>query len=310
MITSRWVVMLGVVLMIAGCAMVQTQGGIPGVVAPGIEPELVQEGFTFTEGPVGTMDGGLYFTHLLGANRIYRLDASGKISVFRENSNGTNGLAFTPTGDLVGAEGRGKRISKIGQDGTAAELTHGDGEKPLMAPNDLIVDANGGIYFTDPGPPPVVPGRKAYVYYLPARATKALVVDDAIVRPNGLILTLDGKMLIVADSVADTMYAFDVQSDGTITNKRTFIRLRDIPHGEQSGADGIAIDHDGRIYVTTIAGVQVFDNMGKYLGTIRLAHKPSNVAFSGPGKRRLYITTHEGLYQIQTLTQGPERLGK
>ena len=302
--------MLGVVLMIAGCAMVQTQGGIPGVVAPGIEPELVQEGFTFTEGPLGTMDGGLYFTHLLGANRIYRLDASGKISVFRENSNGTNGLAFTPTGDLVGAEGRGKRISKIGQDGTAAELTHGDGEKPLMAPNDLIVDANGGIYFTDPGPPPVVPGRKAYVYYLPARATKALVVDDAIVRPNGLILTLDGKMLIVADSVADTMYAFDVQSDGTITNKRTFIRLRDIPHGEQSGADGIAIDHAGRIYVTTIAGVQVFDNMGKYLGTIRMAHKPSNVAFSGPGKRRLYITTHEGLYQMQTLTQGPERLGK
>jgi gluconolactonase len=310
MITSRWVVMLGVVLMIAGCATVQTQSGIPGVVAPGIEPELVQEGFTFTEGPLGTMDGGLYFTHLLGANRIYRLDASGKISVFRENSNGTNGLAFTPTGDLVGAEGRGKRISKIGQDGTAAELTHGDGEKPLMAPNDLIVDANGGIYFTDPGPPPVVPGRKAYVYYLPARATKALVVDDAIVRPNGLILTLDGKMLIVADSVADTMYAFDVQSDGTITNKRTFIRLRDIPHGEQSGADGIAIDHDGRIYVTTIAGVQVFDNMGKYLGTIRMAHKPSNVAFSGPGKRRLYITTHEGLYQMQTLTQGPERLGK
>jgi gluconolactonase len=310
MITSRWVVMLGVVLMIAGCATVQTQSGIPGVVAPGIEPELVQEGFTFTEGPLGTMDGGLYFTHLLGANRIYRLDASGKISVFRENSNGTNGLAFTPTGDLVGAEGRGKRISKIGQDGTAAELTHGDGEKPLMAPNDLIVDANGGIYFTDPGPPPVVPGRKAYVYYLPARATKALVVDDAIVRPNGLILTLDGKMLIVADSVADTMYAFDVQSDGTITNKRTFIRLRDIPHGEQSGADGIAIDHDGRIYVTTIAGVQVFDNMGKCLGTIRMAHKPSNVAFSGPGKRRLYITTHEGLYQMQTLTQGPERLGK
>lgn len=310
MITNRLVVMLGVVLMIAGCATVQTQGGIPGVVAPGIEPELVQEGFTFTEGPLGTMDGGLYFTHLLGANRIYRLDASGKISVFRENSNGTNGLAFTPTGDLVGAEGRGKRISKIGHDGTAAELTHGDGEKPLMAPNDLIVDANGGIYFTDPGPPPVVPGRKAYVYYLPARATKALVVDDAIVRPNGLILTLDGKMLIVADSVADTMYAFDVQSDGTIANKRTFIRLRNIPQGERSGADGIAIDHDGRIYVATIAGVQVFDNMGEYLGTIRIAHRPSNMAFSGPGKRTLYITTHEGLYQMQTLTRGPERLGK
>jgi len=307
---SPLLTVLGAVLMSAGCASVQTQGGIPGVVAPGVEPELVQEGFSFTEGPLGTADGGLYFTDLRQANRICRLDAGGMISVFREKSDGTNGLAFTPTGDLVGAEGAGKRVSKIGPDGKSTELTRGDGEKPLMAPNDLIVDAKGGIYFTDPGPRPVVPGRKAYVYYLPAGAAKAFAVDDGIVRPNGLTLTLDGKTLIVADTVGDTMFAFDVQPDGTLRNKRPFARLRDIPQGADSGADGIAIDRDGRIYVTTVTGVQVFDKAGRYLGTIKVARQPSNVAFSGPGKRTLYITAREGLYRVQTLTQGAERLGK
>lgn len=304
------VAIAGAVLISAGCASVQTRGGIPGAVAPGVEPELVQEGYIFTEGPLGTTDGGLYFTDLREANRIYRLDANGKISVFRENSNGTNGLAFTRSGDLVGAEGTGKRISKIGPDGKATELTRGDGEKPLMAPNDLIADANGGIYFTDPGPRPLVPGRKAYLYYLPVGATKALALDDGIARPNGLILTLDSKTLIVADTVGETMFAFDVQPNGTVRNKRPFIRLRDIPQGEESGADGIAIDRDGRIYVTTITGVQVFDKTGEYLGTIRVARRPSNIAFSGPSKRTLYITAREGLYRVQTLTQGPDRLGK
>jgi gluconolactonase len=298
------------VLTCAGCASVQPQGGIPGVAAPGVEAELVQEGYIFTEGPLGTADGGLYFTDLREANRIYRLDAAGKISVFRENSNGTNGLAFTRSGDLVGAEGAGKRISRIGPDARSSELTQGDGAKPLMAPNDLIVDAKGGIYFTDPGPRPLVSGRKAYVYYLPAGASKALVLDDGIVRPNGLILTLDGKTLIVADTVGDTMFAFDVRPDGGVANKRAFFRLRDIPQGEESGADGIALDREGRIYVTTITGVQVFDRTGGYLGTIKVPRRPSNVAFSGPGKRTLYITAREGLYRLQTLTQGPDRLGK
>jgi gluconolactonase len=179
-----------------------------------------------------------------------------------------------------------------------------------MAPNDLVVDPKGGIYFTDPGPRPVVAGRKAYVYYLPAGSAQALAVDDSIVRPNGLILTLDYKTLIVADTVGDTLFAFVVQPDGTLVNKQPFIKLNDIPDGKESGADGIAIDREGRVYVTTITGVQVFDRRGQYLGTIKLPRKPSNVAFSGPGKRTLYITAQEGLYLLPTLTQGPERLGK
>jgi gluconolactonase len=311
MSVRRGIAMLsGVLLLSAGCASMKAPGGIPGVVAPGVAAELVQQGYVFTEGPLGTPDGGLYFTDLRTANRIYRLDPRGTISVFRENSEGTNGLAFTSKGELVGAEGAGKRISRIAADGKPTELTRGDGERLLMAPNDLIVDVKGGIYFTDPGPRPVVPGRKAYVYYLPAGTSKAVALDDSIVRPNGLILTLDGKTLIVADTVGDTLFAFDVRSDGTVTNKRAFARLRDIAAGMESGADGVALDREGRLYVTTFTGVQVFDKAGQYLGTIAVPRQPSNVAFAGPGKRTLYITAREGVYRVETLTAGPERLGK
>jgi len=307
---SLLVAMVGAVLMFMGCASVQTQGGMPGVVAPGVEAELVREGYMFTEGPLGTPDGGLFFTDLREANRIHRLDPSEKISVVREKSDRANGLAYTRGGVLVAAEQLGKRISAIGPDGRATELTRGDVVRPLLEPNDLIVDAKGGIYFTDPGPRPVVPGRKAYVYYLPAGTAKAIAVDEGIVRPNGLTLTLDGKTLLVDDTVGVTVFVFDVQPDGTLRNKRLFTRLHDIPAGGDSGADGMAIDRDGRIYVTTLTGVQVYDGAGQYLGTIKIPRQPSNVAFSGPGKRTLYITAREGLYRVQTLTQGPDRLGK
>src|SRR5262249_39517003 len=95
----------------------QSPTRIAGVVAPGAAPPWVQEGFVFTEGPVGTPAGGLYFSDIR-PNRIYRLDTNGEISLVREQTNGANGLAVTREGDLLAAEGDGKRISKRSRDGT------------------------------------------------------------------------------------------------------------------------------------------------------------------------------------------------
>jgi gluconolactonase len=287
-----------------------TAPDIPRVVAAGSVVELVQEGFVFTEGPVATADGGIFFSDIRTANRTYRLDPAGKVTVAREHTNGANGLALARNGDVLAAEGDGKRISRIDAKGKVVTLTEGSAGRPLLAPNDLIEDAKGGIYFTDPGPRPVVPGRKAYVYYLPARATSPIVVDDEVVRPNGLTLTPDGKTLIVDNTVDDTIYAYDVQPDGRVRNKRPFAKLHDIPPGEESGADGLAIDRDGRLYVTSLTGVQVVDKTGQYLGTIKIPRQPANVAFAGPEKRTLYITAREGLYRLRMLSQGPDRPGK
>jgi len=140
----------------------QAPEGIAGVLAPSVVPELVQEGFVFTEGPLGTADGGLYFSDIR-VSRVFYLDPTGKISVVRENTNGANGLALTRDGELLFAEGDGKRITKRDKDGTITNVTEGPPGVPLLAPNDLLVDSKGGIYFTDPGPRPVVPGRPTYV---------------------------------------------------------------------------------------------------------------------------------------------------
>jgi sugar lactone lactonase YvrE len=124
-----------------------------------------------------------------------------------------------------------------------------------MAPNDLVADARGGIYFTDPDLD--LPGRK-----VPTCITRptcitcrpaTVVVDDQIVRPNGLVLTPNGKTLIVSDTAGDAVFAYDMRTDGTATNKRIFAMLCDVPAGRESLADGMAVDRDGRLYVTTSA---------------------------------------------------------
>ncbi len=293
----------------APSAVAQSPAGIAGIVAPGVAPELVQENFVFTEGPVGTAEGGLYFSDIR-ANLTYYLEPGGKISVVRRDTNGANGLALTRDGELLFAEGDAQRISKRGRDGAVTTLTAGPQGKPLLAPNDLIVDAKGGIYFTDPGPRPVVAGRPTYVYYLAAGAKEPVLVDGAVARPNGLTLTNDGKSLIVDDTIGETVFAYDVEPDGSVKNKRPFVKLRDIPAGMESGADGMVIDREDRVYITTVAGIQVFDPKGQYLGTIKAGRQGANVAFAGPDNRTLYITAREGLYRVKTLAQGPDRLGK
>jgi gluconolactonase len=290
-------------------AMAQTSAGIPGVLAPGATPELVQENFKFTEGPLGTAEGGLYFSDI-PVNKTFYLDPGGKIAVVRENTNGANGIAFGKDGELLFAEGDGKRISKRNKDGSMTTLTEGPAGKPLLSPNDLILDGKGGIYFTDPGPRPVVPGRPTAVHYLPAGAKEPVLIDGEVARPNGLTLTNDGKTLIVDDTIGPTVFAYDVQPDGSVKNKRPFATLHDIPAGKESGADGLAIDRNDRVYITTVAGVQVFDAKGGYLGTIKAGRQGANVAFAGPGKHTLYITAREGLYKVDTLAQGPDRPGK
>src|SRR3977135_854357 len=130
----------GAVVLLAEAAHAQSPGGIAGVVAPGVVPELVQEGFVFTEGPVGTPDGGLYFSDIR-PNRIHYLDPRRKTRLGREQTNGENRHEETRGGDLSGGEGEGKRIRKRSGDGTVTTVTEGIAGKPFLSPNDVLVDA-------------------------------------------------------------------------------------------------------------------------------------------------------------------------
>jgi gluconolactonase len=304
----RSTLMLVMALLLPVEALSQDQAAdIAGVVAAGTTVELVKEGFQFTEGPVGTPDGGLYFADVR-ASIMYRLHPSGDINVFRDNTAAAGGLAFDRAGNLLAVEAEGKRIIRIDSRGAvgviAAQAATG---QAFLRPNDLIVDRRGGIYVTDPGP--IGHKGKAFVYYVRPDGPVLLVSDD-IRFPNGLTLTRDEKVLLVADSRGNIIFAFDIQNDGNAINSRPFAHLQGIPEGKLSFADGMALDSAGRLYVTTLTGIQVFDAGGTYLGTIRVPRQPTNLAFSGPDKRTLYITAREGLYRLIMLSQGPDRPGK
>jgi gluconolactonase len=311
---------LPLAIALAACTLpllAQTSAGIPGVVAPGVKPELVQEGFVFTEGPVGTYDGGLFFSDI-GSKTIYHMDPEGKITIARGNTLGANGLALNAS-ELYAAEGSGKLISRGNQNGRVATVIESTDAAPLGAPNDIIFDSRGGFYFTDPGAAPLDPkdtNRHGKVYYVASNGGREpLLVDDKIAFPNGLTLTPDGKALLVDDTLGDTIWAFDLQpkkskkKPQTGVAKAAFAKIPELTNGV-SMSDGMAVDREGRVYVATGAGVQVFDKKGKSLGTIKVPRPPSNVAFSGPDKRTLYITARQGLYKVKMLAQGPDRAGK
>jgi gluconolactonase len=135
-----------------------------------------------------------------------------------------------------------------------------------------------------------------------------VLLDHEIQRPNGLTLSLDGKTLFVDDTEGENVYAFDVELDGSVSNRRIFVKLRDLepgPLGPRSRADGMAIDSVGRLYVATSSGIQVIHPAGRYLGTIRLPAVARNLAFGGPDRHTLYLTALQTLYRVHLLVDGP-----
>jgi gluconolactonase len=290
-------------------AAVAAQTGTPairGVVAAGTAIEVVEEDVGGTEGPIGLPDGSVIYT---GSNVINRVAPDGALSVYIAKTNGANGLSMDAQGRLYATETGsepGPRITVIapaGQERVVADAYMG---KPLIRPNDLIVDARGGVYFTDPAPRPEKPGDRlstaSSVYYVRPDG-RVLLLDNRMRRPNGIQLSPDGWTLYVADTILEDIIAFDVQPDGSVANGRKFATYQGTgPEG--SGGDGMAVDAEGRLYAASINGVQVFNPRGEHLGTIVLPRQPQNVAFGGPGRSYLYVVGRGGIYRVKTLTEG------
>jgi len=284
---------------------------IPGVVAGGTKVQVIKEGFRGTEGPIALPDGSLIFTET-ALSRLTKIDKDGNTSTFLENTDETNGLAFDSTGRLIGvARAPGKaKIAVLYPKDKEAVLTDNFEGKPFGRPNDLVVDKKGGVYFTDPAnvpsgsPRPVLPPA---VYYVPAGG-RSIKVAEGIAGPNGVQLSRDEQTLYVGDSLGEYVLAFDIQADGTLRNRRNFGKLENVtrtPDGAiEDGADGLAIDNEGRVYVATDPGVQVFSPQGQHLGTIPVSRPPQNLAFAGPDKKTLYIVGGGAAFKVQMQAEG------
>lgn len=251
--------------------------------------QLVGEGYQFTEGPTVTPDGTLFFADV-PASVIYRVSKDGKPEVFVEESDRTSGLMFGPRG-LYGCSSATKCIL----------LFDPFGKRSLVAQdvtsNDLVVTGQGGVYFTDPA-------NKSIHYVSPEGEHR--VVDEGIEFPNGLILWPDQRTLVVADMKGAYLWNFRIEKDGSLTHKQPYSTMQ-LPVGKSaSGADGMTVDTDGRIYVATELGIQVFDTQGRLSGVIAKpqARFLSNLVFGGPDFNLLYATCSDKVYRRQVKVTG------
>lgn len=275
---------------------------IPGI-GPVGEIEQLHTGLTFTEGPAADSNGNVYFTDIPN-NRIHKRDAAGKLSVFSEPSGHCNGLMVVGN-RLLACEMDGQLKEYDLTTGKQTTLANEFAGKRFNAPNDLVIDKTGGIYFTDPryrAPEPWPQGTEA-VYYRSVDGTVTRLIEDRTA-PNGIILSPDEKMLYIVPSMEKQMWAYSVESPGKIGAGRVLCEVQQPPGFTNAGGDGLTIDTRGNLYITTGLGLQVFDPSGKALGIIEIPEHPANVSFGGKDNQTLYVTARTSVYSVQTKATG------
>jgi gluconolactonase len=256
--------------------------------------------YSFTEGPAVDKKGNIYFTDQPN-NRIIKWSVNGELSVFMENAGRANGLYFDHEGNLLACADEKNEIWKIDKDKNTTVLINNFEGKRLNGPNDLWVDPKGGIYFTDPfykrdyWTHTTKEIEKECVYYLSPDKSKITNVDDALVKPNGIIGTSDGKILYVADIAANKTYSYIINSDGSLDKKTLFT---------ESGSDGMTRDESGNIYLTG-KGVTVFNPKGEKIAHIDVPEPwTANVCFGGKKFKTLFITAGKSVYTLEMNVRG------
>jgi len=285
-----------VLVFVAGCLCFQSLGDDPlSVVDPNGKPERVADGFKFTEGPVWSPSGSVYFSDIPN-QRIHQWSKKKGLSTVREESGGANGLYFDSKGNLVACEGVARRLTSMDDQGRIQVLASEYAGARLNSPNDLWIDPKGGIYFTDPryGNQDDLEQDGMHVYYLKPEGAELIRVIDDMKRPNGLVGTPDGKKLYVADHGGDKTYVYDIETDGTLQNRILFA---------EQGSDGMTMDERGNIYLTSQA-VDVYSPEGKKITTIPTPETPANVCFGGKRGKTLFVTARSSLYAVEMKVRG------
>lgn len=287
-------------------------------------------GLTFAEGPKW-MNGKIYFSNMFfdqgwgsspKKSSTVELSPDGTYKNISEGKMQTNGLYPYKNGNLIVCDMMGHRVVEMTTKGQVVKVLADkyDG-KSIDGPNDVITDAKGGFYFTDPQftaeAVKFQPGRA--VYYVSPDGSKVtrIVEPNEFAMPNGILLSPDGKTLYINNCYDDEswypvnsekenyIWAYDVKEDGTIANGRQFAKLFLIENvldrkAKSSSSDGMAIDMDGNIYVGTYYGVQIFNKEGAFVGMINLPHFPVSLCFGDDDMKTLYIVSYQWVYKIRT----------
>ena len=292
-------------------ALLTALGGVAGdddpseVVEPLETVESLWDRGTFTEGGATAADGSILFSDI--GDRIMRFNPStGETTVFREPGGRANGMIMDAKGRLIVAEGAntggGRRISVTEPDGECRTLADRFEGKRFNSPNDVAVDEEGRVYFSDPRYVGDEPRELDFegVFRIDPDG-RVVRLETTAKKPNGLVVGPDGKTLYVADNGADrrALLAVDLDDGGDASNPRVLVDF-----GKDSGIDGMTVTTDGRIVAATPQGVAVFAPDGKKLALIRTPEPAANVEFGGDDAQVLYIMAGKGLYRINTNMTG------
>jgi gluconolactonase len=270
------------------------------IIAPGAVLRSISSQFSFTEGPASNKKGDVYFTDQPN-NKIWKYSTEGKLTIFLDNAGRSNGMYFDKKGNLITCADEKNELWSISPKAKVTVLLKSFRSQRLNGPNDLWIHPKGQIYFTDPYYQRPYWERKSAeiqgqnLYCLLHGKKEAVVVDDNLVQPNGIIGSPDGRILYVADIKDGKTYRYRINEDGSLTDRQLFV--------EQS-SDGMTIDNQGNIYLTG-KGVTVYNASGKKIGHIDVPAKwTANVCFGGKRKDILFITASESVYTLQMLVRG------
>ena len=279
--------------------------------------ERLATGQRWAEGPVWFGDQRCLLWSDIPNNRIMRWDdETGAVSVFRRPSNFANGNTRDRQGRLVSCEHGGRRVTRTEYDGSITVLMDQFDGRPLNSPNDVVVAADGAIWFTDPpfGIMGNYEGHRASpelgqnVYRIDGETGAASIVADDVLGPNGLCFSPDGRRLYVVESRGvpnRKILSYDVAKDGrSITNKRVLI---DAGPGTP---DGMRCDVDGNLWCgwgmgdTALDGVMVFAPDGTPIGRIALPERCANLCFGGRANSRLFMASSQSIYALYVNVAG------
>lgn len=263
------------------------------------EIELVSSQFSFTEGPAADAFGNVYFTDQPN-DKIYVWNwKTNQIEEFLDKTGRANGTFFDQKGNLLTCSDENGEIWKINEDGVAEVLTTSFEGKRLNGPNDLWVDENNGIYFTDPlyvrdywkNFKQEIQEKNLYYRNSDGKITKL----DTFTQPNGIVGSQKLKKIYVSDIDANKTYVYDIQGDGKLINKKLFCNL---------GSDGMTLDNLGNLYLTG-KGVTVFNKNGEQIHHISVPENwTANVTFGGENFSTLFITASKSVYTLKMNVSG------
>jgi gluconolactonase len=255
--------------------------------------ELLAKGYVFTQGPAWSKEGFLIFSDT-PSDKLLQWTPGRDPVVYREDAHGPCGNAFDSEGRLYTCESRARRVTRTENNGAITVVAERWEDKRLNAPAQIVISKNDHVYFTDPAFSSQSEHRELDfhgVYHVPPHGAMKLVAHFST-RPTGIALSLNGRVLYVANADERTVLAYDLDRAGDATGERTLIT------GIEGVPGGMRVDERGNLYVAA-KGIAIYNPEGKLLHTIPTHESASNCAFGEGDGKTLFVTARGNVYRVR-----------